>query len=1016
MFACKRWALTVVGCAVIGCGESRPDSDAVDRTANHSRSLVVAPGFVAETYVAGLDQPIAIDWARDGRAFVAEKPGLVRVVRAGAVLATPFVDLRDEVMNQSDRGLLSVAVHPQFPAEPYVYVFYIHDPWADGGAARPDQNVPTVSLVVRFTADAAADHDRALSGSRMVLLGGNGAAQLTSPTCQNGDVYLENCLPADMQFHHGGHILFGKDGSLFVTTGDAYENIYHSNTTRTQALDSLSGKVLRVHPLTGDGYPDNPFFDGSTTSNRSRVYALGLRNPWRMAIDPVSGEPIVGDVGLNGWEELDTGRGKNFGWPCYEGGDGQSLVQPTFDGKDLPACEALYAEGTDAVTPPLLGYDHGEGGASITAGDTYTGTVYPEEYRGAFFFGDYTRRWIRTLRRSASGAVTVADFASNVDGLVSLRVGPDTNLYAVDIAHGVVTRFRYAGGDNAPPHAVASASPTAGLLPLTVAFSGDASFDVDGDNLAYAWDFGDGATSALVSPSHLYTQAGRYTVTLAVTDGRGATGTASLSILAGNAPPVARITAPLDGLVHLHGDEIAYRGEADDAEDGPLPDDAFVWEGIVHHNEHVHYDAFRATGPSGHFEYEVHDDDSYLELCLTVTDSVGLTATDCVDLVPRTAHYTFVTEPPGLDLVYDGVRRPTPFSVDAPVGVARAVSAPPAQGRHTFARWSDGGAAAHDVLVTPDDAVLTASYQPGAIVMAGLVGRWPLDGDATDSIGDNTGTAHGAPGFVDDETRGTVLACDGADDRISTRNQTGGDFTWSFWLRTSTPSPIGNYAYQGTGLVWADVGGPAPDFTIALLNNRLSFFGEETGAIASTVLTDGAWHHLLVARSAGGDVRLYVDGAHQGTAATGPGPLVANPVVTFCANVLDGRYYQGRLDDIRLFDRALGLEDARALAGGSVDLPPRLTAPPAQTSAVGEDVSLAIVASDGDGDALAFTAAGLPPGLAIDPVTGVIAGAPTEPGDYAVTLVVDDGFATATATIAWAVVGTAEGAATARSP
>jgi glucose/arabinose dehydrogenase len=996
MFARTPWALAAVGCLVMGCGEPGPGSA--------SRPLVVAPGFVAETYVGGLDQPIAIDWARDGRAFVAEKPGIVRVVRDGALLAAPFIDLRDEVMNQSDRGLLSVAVHPQFPAEPYVYLFYIHDPHADGGAARPDQNVPTVSLVVRFTADPAADHDRALPGSRLVLLGGNGAAQLTSPTCQNGDVYLENCLPADMQFHHGGHLLFGRDGSLFVTTGDAYENIYHPNTTRTQALDSLSGKLLRVHPLTGDGYPDNPFAGGSTTSNRSRVYALGLRNPWRMAIDPGSGEPVVGDVGLNGWEELNTGRGQNFGWPCYEGGDGQSFVQPTFDGKDLPACEALYAQGAAAVTAPLLGYDHAEGGASITAGDFYTGTVYPEDYRGAFFFGDYTRRWIRTLRRSPSGTVTVADFASNVDGLVSLRVGPDTNLYAVDIANGLVTRFRYAGGDNTPPHAVATASPSAGALPLTVAFRGDASFDVDGDALTYAWDLGDGTASAEVSPTHEYSEAGRYTVTLAVTDSAGATGTASLTILAGNAPPVANITAPADGALHVHGDEIAYRGEADDAEDGPLPDDAFVWEGIVHHNEHVHYDAFRATGPSGHFEYEVHDDDSYLELCLTVTDSVGLTATDCIDLRPATARYTFVTEPAGLDLVYDGVRRPTPFTVDAPVGLERAISAPPAQGRHTFARWSDGGAAAHDVLITAADTVLTATYQPGAIVLDGLVSRWPLDGDATDTVGDNPGTAHGEPSFVSDPTRGAVLACDGVDDRIDTRNDTGDDFTWSFWMRTTTPSPTGNYAYQGTGIVWSDVGGPGADFTIALLNNKLGYFGGETGAIASTVLTDGAWHHLLVSRTAGADVRLYVDGAHQGTAATDAGPLRANPVVTFCANVLDGRHYQGLLDDVRQFDRALGLDDARALAGGSVDLPPRVTAPPAQSSTVGDDVTLAIVASDGDGDALTFSADGLPPGLALDPATGVVAGAPSEPGRYQVTLVVDDGFATATATFAWTVV------------
>jgi len=248
--------------------------------------------------------------------------------------------------------------------------------------------------------------------------------------------------------------MFGNDGSLFVGSGDGadYTQV-DPRALRSQDLNSLAGKIMRIDPLTGSGLPDNPFYDATCpTCNRSKVYAYGFRNPFRFTIHPVTNEVYVGDVGWNTWEEIDTGKGGNFGWPCYEGGTAGtpppaesgvtvSLQQGSYatDPSTTAACSALYAQGPGAVRAPVFSYDHADldgtgknGGASANGGTFYRGTVYPPAYQNAEFILNYNRQWIRYLTFDAQGQATVNNFATeNSAGMVQVLNGPDSNLYVV---------------------------------------------------------------------------------------------------------------------------------------------------------------------------------------------------------------------------------------------------------------------------------------------------------------------------------------------------------------------------------------------------------------------------------------------------------------------------------------------------------------------------------------------------------------------------------------------------------
>jgi glucose/arabinose dehydrogenase len=730
----RLWSLALsAGSGVLVCVAllclTRTDLAAVPPTLPH--------GFVSELVVDGLDQPTAIDWTPDGRILVALKSGIVRVVQDGQLLPANFIDISSRVNNNGDRGLLGIAVDPDFAVTRAVYLLFTYDPpdlpgW-DYAVDGKDGNGSRVARLIRVSA-FPTDTNLADPTTEVVILGknstlaqigdpANSGGERDIPSCDDNGTPVVDCLPADSPSHTIGTVKFGTDGSLYVTNGDGarYLDIPDPRSLHAQDVDSLAGKVLRIDPQTGEGYPDNPFYDGDPTSNRSRVWSYGMRNPFRLTIQPQTNEPFVGDVGWNAWEEINTGRGKNFGWPCYEGDDTGNAEQPIYKAYTgtQAACAQLYTTQPANLQAPLYSYDHSLGGAAAVAGAFYTGASYPITYYNALFITDYNRDWVKYLTFDGGGNAAVHDFAENISdrrGVVQVSLGPDEQLYYVVLnpgSEGEIRRILYTGDNNAPPTAQIVAVPDNGSIPLTVNFSGSGSSDPDQDaaTLLYEWSFGDTFTSTEQEPSHTYILSGTYTAVLTVTDSYGVHDTDQVTIWAGYHVPTATITSPAPGSTYNAGDTIFFSGQGLDADQGMLPGDSLSWEMLLHHNQHVHPDQFHAVGSVGSFVDGDHGDNTWTELCLTVTDREGLQDTECIALYPNTVRYTFDTLPSGLKLAYAGIERTTPFTVDAVVNGQRLIVASPRQAGRDFAAWSDGGASSHAIQILTVPMTLTAEYR-----------------------------------------------------------------------------------------------------------------------------------------------------------------------------------------------------------------------------------------------------------------------------------------------------------------
>src|SRR4051794_4400060 len=325
-------------------------------------------------------------------------------------------------------------------------------------------------------------------------------------------------------------VVAAPDGTLWVSIGDSADfRLVDPQALRALDLEEGYGKLLHVTP-DGAGVPTNPSYDPATPSSwTSRVYASGFRSPFRFSLDPATGGPVVGDVGWNTWEEIDVVLpGASYGWPCW-GGEG-----PTPGYADLDACAGV------PNTAPLWTYPHGPQGTSVTGGVVYTGSTYPPEYQGAYFFGDYSAGRLYTLRYDRRGQLVrppEADgFGSDVGGPVAFAFAPNGDVVYVDIRGNRVLQLVYTPGNRAPS---ARAAVTGNPATLTVVFDGGDSGDPDADPLAYAWDFGDGGTGEDAVVEHRYAEPGTsaVTATLTVTDPQGARDTTEVTVVPANGFP-----------------------------------------------------------------------------------------------------------------------------------------------------------------------------------------------------------------------------------------------------------------------------------------------------------------------------------------------------------------------------------------------------------------------------------------------------------------------------------------------
>lgn len=591
--------------------------------------LPVAGGngrFESVLVQGGLPQAVDFAFALDGRTFVAEQQGEVRVIKDGVLLAEPFLTVPANSYIQ--RGLLGLALDPNFATNGYVYLYYTREHDASDPAG------PKTGRLIRVTANG----DTALLGSEITLLGTVGGDE-THDSCSDFPAGAD-CLSADGCCHIGGALRFAPDGALFVSTGDGAAT--GERMLAVQDLNSLAGKLLRIDPATGSGLTDNPFYLGNASANRSKVWALGFREPFRMGIQPGTGLPFVGDVGSVYVEEINIATpGGNFGWPCYEGTVRHGMQQ------SLLGCQELYASGVP-TNHPLYSYSQVPGeGSSIVGGVFYNGATYPPEYRGRFFYGDFIHGKISTLSVDQANGLVDANplmWLNPADlptifrrGPVDFEIGPEGDIYFLTLpmfgGDSELRHLTYAGSVRRP-EAEALAQPAAGLVPLTVRFDGSGSSDPDGQALVYSWDFGDGATSSGVTVAHTYGAEGHYAATLTVTNKDGVTDVDTLDIQAGR-PPNVIITEPQYGSSFGEGTQVSYSGLAMDAHDGPLPPGSLAWSVILHHCEFgadwvCHWHAYQqSSGNAGNLIMPYQGDAiMYLELQLSATNSRGLTNTE----------------------------------------------------------------------------------------------------------------------------------------------------------------------------------------------------------------------------------------------------------------------------------------------------------------------------------------------------------------------------------------------------
>ncbi|MEM7282442.1 MAG: LamG-like jellyroll fold domain-containing protein, partial [Pseudomonadota bacterium] len=271
------------------------------------------------------------------------------------------------------------------------------------------------------------------------------------------------------------------------------------------------------------------------------------------------------------------------------------------------------------------------------------------------------------------------------------------------------------------------------------------------------------------------------------------------------------------------------------------------------------------------------------------------------------------TDPNDDDITYSATGLPSGYTIDSDTGVISGVAATP--GAYSVSVTADDSRGGIDD-VSFDWDVLTPAPIPN------LADVWGFAGNADSSSGTNNGTFfNGASTVFDADRSSDVLSCDGTNDYVQINNNISASFTFTAWVRTSASSSTGTNAWEGDGLIWSDVSGTANDFMLSVLNNRLSFLDGDTGqtTTGNTVLNDGVWHHVAVTRQAGGNVSLYVDGALDATGSAGTALLTANPNIAFCGNLVDNRYYDGLMDDVRQYDRALTVTEIIQLASVGAD-------------------------------------------------------------------------------------------------
>lgn len=625
-------------------------------------------GFTETRIVTGLSNPTAMAFAPDGRLFVCLQGGQLRVVKNGALLATPFLTVN--VSSSGERGLLGVAFDPAFATNNFVYVYYT--------ATSPAIH----NRVSRFTANG----DVAVPGSEQVILELNNLSSATN--------------------HNGGAMHFGPDGRLYVAVGE------NANGANAQTLSNLLGKMLRINK-DGTIPSDNPFFTTATGVNRA-IWALGLRNPFTFAFQPGTGRMFINDVGQNTTEEINDGiAGSNYGWPQSEG----PTTNPAHRGPVF-----WYGHGSSGTTGCAI-----TGGAFYNP----TTANFPPEFTGQFFYADFCSGWIRKVNPAAgfastsfaTGIPSPVDLKVASDGTLWYLERGTGSVWRVEFTDDQAPEV------TAHP---ASVTVSAGQpASFSVSASGTAplafQWQRDGVNIAGATS----STYTLAS-AQLADNGATFRAVVSNSFGTDTSNSATLTVTTNNPPTATITapangtfyvggqtfnysgtgTDPENG--NLPGSAFTWRVD------------------FHHDTHFHPFVPPTTGSTSGSFTIPQTGETAanvFYRIHLTVRDGGGLTHSTFNDLVPRKVNLTLAANPSGLQVTLDGQPVTTPLTFEGVVGIRRTLGAisPQTSGGSTYAfqSWSDGGAATHEIVTPSTNTTYTATYAVSTVpVGIGLAGYY----------------------------------------------------------------------------------------------------------------------------------------------------------------------------------------------------------------------------------------------------------------------------------------------------
>jgi len=670
--------------------------------------LAALPTGFSETVVAsGLSNATAMEIAPNGDIWVLEQAGNVKRFRSGTTTADVVGNLAGLGLSSSgERGVLGIAFDPNYASNKFVYLYYT-------STATPNPH----NRISRFTVNDASSTDYFFLGTT------------SGGTAGNPTQFIISDLDAlsGATNHNGGAMHFGLDGMLYVAVGE------NANGSHAQTLANRHGKMLRLN-VNFDDFPsdpnqnyriptDNPFFSTATGHNRV-IWALGLRNPFTFAFQPVTGRMFINDVGQNTWEEINDGiAGSNYGWPGIEGNAGTAPTSP----------------GT--YRAPFYTYDHGgaePNGVAITGGAFYSPTTlqFPSQYHNDYFFADFGSNEIWHVDLNSKVAT---EFASGISAPVDLKVDSAGNLYYLARGSNQVFRVSFT---SAPPSI--SDHPDA----QTITIGAPVTFSVVATGagpLTYQWQRADlgaqfaniggaNGTSFTIPSVQASDHQDLFRVIVTDTFGRPTTSNAAMLTVTSNQPPsaVINITAGLRNGRWDAGATVNFSGSATDPEQGTLGASSFSWR--VDYLTTINGGDADSDGlpgitrpflpnfgntTTGSFTPAVTGPYTLADVAhvitLTVTDAQGLQDVERLVINPNTANLTVTTTPTGLQVTVDGQPFTAPTTFGSVVGFQRPIGAATSQSiggtTYTFVSWSDGGAATHTIATPTTNTTYTATYQ-----------------------------------------------------------------------------------------------------------------------------------------------------------------------------------------------------------------------------------------------------------------------------------------------------------------